>query len=727
MHSLKFSLTRRILLAGAGAAAGSLLVGWRPALGAAQEAGPEAGPEAGQAGAPAAAEGNLATWLRVNPDNTVTVYIAQAEMGQGVMTSLAALVAEELGVPWEQVRAQMPDSDPRFRTKRGRRVTGNSDSVMSGFLPLRKAGAAAREMLTTAAAQRWNAPVAECVAAAGQVRHEPTGRSASYGELAAAAAALPVPAAPVLKPASAWQLIGKPLPRKDIPDKVAGTAVFGVDVEFDGLQTATIMACPTFGGRLARVNPAPALALPGVTKVVPLDTAVAVVGKTYWHALQGLQALRPDWDVAQSTRENGAEIAALLREATTGEGNLGKATGDPAQAFATAAKVVEATYEAPFLAHLCLEPMNATVRISGDRVEVWAPTQAETDTVMAVAKALGVPPDNVTVHTTFMGGGFGRRTGTDFAVQAASIARAAGTSVKLIWSREEDTRHDFYRPPMASRYRGTLDGDGKLTALEVNVAGPSLIEAFGMPPNLDPMIHTMGSSGDAYKIPNLKLTYARRNISVPLGIWRSTMLSQHGFFAESFIDELAHAASKSPLAFRQELVTGNSQGASTLAALANTFDFGRRAGKNHGWGLAIAAGWNTTCAAAMEISLEGKTGIRIHDIACAIHCGTVINPAIVTSQVQGAFLYGLDAALWGDITVRDGQVVEGNFNSQPVLRMDQAPAVRVVIVSSDGPPGGVGEIATSVAAPTLTNAIFATSGTRLRALPVKRAGYTLQT
>jgi isoquinoline 1-oxidoreductase beta subunit len=374
-----------------------------------------------------------------------------------------------------------------------------------------------------------------------------------------------------------------------------------------------------------------------------------------------------------------------------------------------------------------MEPMNATVRISGDRVEVWAPTQAETDTAVAVARTLGLPPDNVIVHTTLMGGGFGRRTGTDFAMQAASIARAAGTPVKLIWSREEDIRHDFYRPPMASRYRGALDSEGRLTAMEVNVAGPSLIEAFGMPPNLDPMIHTMASSGDAYKIANLKLTYARRNIKVPLGIWRSTMLSQHGFFAESFVDELAEAAGRSPLAFRQELVTGNPQGMATLAALADTFDFGRRSGRKRGWGLAIAAGWNTTCAAVMEISLEGKAGIRIHDIACAIHCGTVINPAIVTSQVQGAFLYGLCAALWGDITVKDGQVVEGNFNNQPVLRMDQAPAVRVTIVPSEGPPGGVGEIATAVAAPALTNAIFATHGKRVRALPVRRAGYTLQT
>jgi len=714
MHSRRIPLTRRTLLAGAGAAAGSLLVGWRPVLAAAAS------------DSAAATEADLATWLRVNADNTVTVYVAQAEMGQGVLTSLAALVAEELDVPWDQVRAAMPDSHPRFRTKRGRRVTGNSDSVMSGFVPLRKAGAAAREMLTTAAAQRWNVPVAECVAAGGRVAHGATRRSATYGELAAAAAALPVPEAPGLKPAGSWQLIGKPLARKDVPDKVAGTAVFGVDVTLDGLQTATIMACPTFGGRLATVDPAPALARPGVTRVVPLDNAVAVVGRTYWHALQGLNALRPEWDVASVVREDGVAIGNQLREATAAEGAVGKAAGDTAQAFAAASQVVEATYEAPFLAHLCMEPMNATVHITGDRAEVWAPTQAETDTAVAVAKALGLPPDNVVVHTTMMGGGFGRRTGTDFAVQAALVARATGTPVKLIWSREEDLRHDFYRPPMASRYRGALDAEGRLTGMEVNVAGPSLIEAFGMPPNLDPMIHTMASSGDAYRIPNLKLTYARRNVNVPLGIWRSTMLSQHGFFVESFVDELAKAAGKDPFAFRQALVEGNPAGMATLAALGGMFDFPRRPGRKRGWGLAMAAGWNTTCAAVMDISLEGKSGIRVHDVACAIHCGTVINPAIVTSQVQGGFLYGLCAALWGDITIRDGQVVEGNFNSQPVLRLDQAPAVRVTIVPSDGAPGGVGEIATAVAGPALTNAIAAAHGKRLRALPVKRAGYTLQ-
>jgi len=709
MQLLKAPMTRRTLFAGAGAVAGSLLIGWRA----------EASTE------PVATEADLANWLRINADDTVTVYVAQAEMGQGVMAALSAIAAEELGVRWDQVKAEMPPSDPRFRTKRGRRVTGNSDSVMSGFEPLRKAGAAAREMLVTAAAADWGVPVGECRAADGRVSHTASGRSLGFGSLATAAAALPVPTDPALKPASEWTLIGKRLPRQDVPAKVMGTAVFGVDVQLPGLRTATIMACPTFGGSLASVDPAPAMAVSGVSHVVQLDNAVAVVGRSYWHAMKGLQALQPKWNTEGASQDNSVDIQARLREAATQPGAVGRATGDTSAAFAAAAKVVEAVYEAPFLAHMCMEPMNATVRIGADHVDVWAPTQAETDTALAVAKTLGVAPETVTVHTTMLGGGFGRRTGTDFAVQAAQIAKEVGAPVKLIWSREEDIRHDFYRPPMASRYRAALDAEGRVTAMEVNVAGPSLIEAFGMPPNLDPMIHTMASSGDAYRIPNLKLSYNRSNVQVPLGIWRATMLSQHGFFVESFVDEVALTAGQSPLALRRALTEGNPKGAAVLDELERIFDFKRERGRNRGVGIAMADGWNCVCAAALDVSVAEDSALTIHEIACTLHCGIVINPAIVESQIQGGFLYGLDAALWGDIEIRNGQTVPGNFDTQPVLRFDQAPRVRVSIVRSDGPVGGVGEIATSIAAPALTNAIFAAIGRRLRELPVARAGFSL--
>jgi isoquinoline 1-oxidoreductase subunit beta len=703
-------LSRRRLVAGAGAIAGSLLIGWRP-----DEA----------AAASGAVETDLATWLRINPDNTVTAYIAQAEMGQGVMTALAALVAEELGVAWEQVRAEMPASDPRFRTKRGRRVTGNSDSVMSSFDPLRKAGAAAREMLVAAAAARWNVPATECRGSDGTVVHAATGRRITYAEVAPAAAALTVPASPALKAPADWQLIGKPLARKDVPDKVRGASVYGVDVKLDGLRIATIQACPAFGGQLAKVDPAPALARPGVSQVVPLPDAVAVVGDSYWHAAQGLKALTPEWNLQGASSDDSDAVQADLRTAATVTGAVGKSVGDTAAAFAAATKVVERVYEAPFLAHLCMEPMNATVRIGTDRVEVWAPTQAETDTAVAVARVLGRPPESVTVYTTMLGGGFGRRTGTDFAVQAARIAQAVGAPVKLIWSREEDLRHDFYRPPMASRYRAAVDADGRVTALEVNVAGPSLIEAFGMPPTLDPVIHTMASSGDAYRVPNLKLSYNRRNFRVPLGIWRSTMLSQHGFFAESFVDEVAEATRQSPLALRTALTTGNPRGAAVLAALTGAMDLDGRRRRNRGVGIAMADGWNCICAAAVDLTVERGSRLVIRDVVCVVDCGTVINPAIVESQVQGGFLYGLDAALWGDISIRGGQAQPGNFDTQPALRLDQAPPVRVISVGNQGPVGGVGEIATAVAAPALGNAIFAATGKRIRSLPFRRAGFTL--
>ncbi len=706
-----YSVTRRTLIAGAGAIAGSLLIGWRD----------------GEAGAHAATESTLATWLRIDSDGTVTVYVAAAEMGQGVMTALPAMTAEELRVNWSAVRAEMPPSQPQFRTMRGRRITGNSQSVMHFFKRLREAGAAAREMLVAAAAEQWQVQVSECNAEGGRVNHPATGRSAGYGELAAAAAKLPVPDAPQLKSPADWQLIGQPLPRTDVPSKVDGTAVYGIDVTLDDMQTATITACPAFGGRLKTVDSQPALDQPGVSQVVKLDNAVAVVAEHYWAAAQGLQALQPEWDFSEATQENSADIEAQQLATPIDAGTPGKVTGDVDQAFATAARTIEAQYQVPFLAHLCMEPMNATAHVEADRVRIWAPTQAESDTAVDVAKALGVPPDTVTVYSTMMGGGFGRRSYTDFAVQAALIAKAAGKPAQLIWSREEDIRQDHYRAAMGGRYKGALDADGKLTALQANVVGPSLIEDFNLPPKLDTVIHVMAVSGDAYTIPNQKLSYARRDIGIPLGIWRSTLLSENGFFVESFIDELAAAAGRDPLAFRRDLTAGSAAADSTLDALAESFDFGPRKDKGRGWGLAIAAGWNCVCAAAMDVTLHRNKRIEIHDVACAMHAGTVINPAIVTSQVQGGFLYGLCAALWGDIEIQNGQVLAGNFDSQPVLRMNQAPAVRVQLVPGDEPPGGVGELPTSVAAPALANAIAAAGGERLRELPVQRAGYQLKT
>lgn len=707
------ALSRRQLLAGAGALTGSLLVGWR-----ANDA--KAGAHAG------VSEAELTGWLRINPDNTVTVYCAMAEMGQGVMTSLGALAAEELEVDWSSVDVIMPDSHPRFRTARGRRITGNSASVMSNFKPLREAGAAARSMLQTAAAKQWQVPAAECVAAAGAISHAASGRTATYAQLAAAAATLPVPEKFELKQPADWTLIGQRLPRVDIEAKVSGAAVFGADVDLPGLQVATIMACPRFGGSLASVDPAPAMAIKGVTQVVSLDTAVAVVADGYWNAQLGLQALQPEWDMSTAVTDDAEAISAAQLQALDGPAKVGKATGDTATAFATAAQVVTADYQVPFLAHMCMEPMNATVKIAGDSAELWVPTQAETDTVRAIAGALAIAPENVMVHSTLLGGGFGRRSYTDFALQAALIAKAVdGGPVKLIWSREEDMRQDKYRPAMSARYRGALNADGSVAALEVTATGPSLIDDFKLPPKLDSVINVMGLAGDGYKLEHQKLSYARLDAGVPIGIWRATLLSENGFFAESFVDELATAGKRSPLAIRRELTGDNAAGQAALDLLEELFDFGPRGAPGQAWGIAMATGWNCTVAAAMEVTRISASEFRINDVACALHCGTAINPAVVESQIQGGFLFGLDAALFGEARVTNGAMVRGNFDTQPALRMNQAPRVRAAIVPSTAPPGGVGEITTAISAPVLANALAAAGMPRVRQLPFAKAGMRL--
>jgi isoquinoline 1-oxidoreductase beta subunit len=708
-----FSLDRRRLLAGAGAVAGSLIIGWRGAAAAGTAA--------------KLVETDLAVWMRIHPDNIVTVYCAQAEMGQGVMTSMPALVAEELGVNWSAVRVEIPDSAPQFRTNRGRRITANSESVMRHFKLLREAGAAAREMLTSAAADQWQVPVEECTTSEGWVLHSASGQTASYGELATAAAALPVPKKPQLKAPADWQYIGQSLARVDVPDKVYGTAEFGVDVDIADLLTATVMACPAYGGRLKSVDQSPALAMPGVTHVVELDNAVAVVADHYWNALQGLKALAPEWDLTATTQQNSADIVAAQRAVPIGSGESGRTVGDVAAAFAAAEHIVEAQYQVPFIAHMCMEPMNATVRIDNDRADVWVPTQSPTDTAKDVAAALELPAENINVHSMLCGGGFGRRSYTDFAVQAASIARVAGAPVKLIWSREEDMRHDPYRAAMGGTYRGALDANGKLLAIEANIAGPSLGARFKLPPKIDPMMHAMGVTGEAYTIPNLQLSYTRLDVDLPFGIWRSTMMSENGFFGETFIDELAAAGSRDRLEFRRELAAGDEQALSTLDVLAEMFDFGPRKDANRGWGLALTKGWETVVAAAMDVSLNDDGGIVVHDVAIALNAGTIVNPAIAKSQVQGAYHYGLCAALYGEIEIQDGQTIPGNFDRQPVLRMNEAPLVRVQLVASSESPGGVGELPTSIAAPALTNAIFAAGGKRIRELPLRRAGYKLKT
>jgi isoquinoline 1-oxidoreductase beta subunit len=672
---------------------------------------------------------SLTAWIQIAPDDSVTIFCSQSEMGQGVLTALPMLVAEELDVDWGAVHVAMPPSDPAFRTKLGgRRFTGNSDSVMTSFEPLRRAGASARQMLIEAAASTWGVAAAECTTDRGVVFHSASKRRTTYGELAEQAARLPVPEDIALKDPSDWRFIGRSLPRKDVPEKVLGTAEFGADVEPEDALVATLLTSPMLGGRLADVDPGPAMQQLGVRGVVRLADAVAVVAIGYWEAQRGLKALEPAWENAPAGLRDSQHIeAALTAGLNDGPGAVGMTAGDVDAATAVAARRLEADYAVPFLAHICMEPMNATALVTEDRVEIWAPTQAQTDSVNAVAGALGVDPTRVTVYTTFMGGGFGRRSNVDFCVQAALVAsQFEGTPVRLLWSREEDFQKGFYRPAMAARYRGGLDKDGRLVALDVRVCGPSLTALFGLPPALDSRINVMAASGDAYRIENVRLAYQRLDVDVPIGIWRSTILSQNGFFAESFVDEAAHAAGRSPYEMRRELAAGHDQSLSVLDELAKMIDLGRTEEEGRGIGIALVAGWNSVCAVAIDLAVTDRQQLEIRDVACATHCGTVVNPAIVRAQLQGGIFYGLSAALWGDITIEGGRVSQRNFDTHPVLRFDQAPPVRVNLVSSDGPPGGVGEIATAAAAPALANALYQAAGSRVRRLPLSRAGYRLK-
>jgi len=701
---------RRFLQAGA-AAAGGLVIGFHlPARG---------------RGARAAAEAVVNAWLRIAPDDSVTILVAHSEMGQGVYTSLPMIVAEELEADWNKVRAEMAPADPEYRNRMfGVQATGGSTSVRSSFDHLRQAGATAREMLRQAAAERWGVPVAECHASGGRVVHGPKGLQATYGALAEAAARLAPPAEVALKKPAQWTLIGKPTPRLDTPMKVDGSAVFGVDVKLDGLLVGTVMACPVFGGRLRTVDQAPALAVKGVRAVVPLDDAVVVVADGYWPALKGLRALAPVWDEGANAAMSSASIRAGFMAALDGPAAVAAAAGDDA-ALAGAAKQVEAVYEVPFLAHATMEPMNATAHVTADGVEIWAPTQGQGPIQFAVGAALGLEPGQVKVHTTFLGGGFGRRFETDVALQAVLAAKAVGAPVKLIWSREEDIRHDFYRPAAVARLRGGLDAAGRPVAWQARLVCPSIMTR-ALPDYVKDGIDPSSVEGAVempYRIANRRTEYAMTNTGVPVGFWRSVGNSQNAFFVESFLDEIAHAAGADPLDFRLRLLDEAPRHRAVLEAAAEAAGWGSPPPPGRFRGLALHESFGSIVAEVVEISVGDGKALSVHKVACAVDCGVVVNPDTVVAQMESGIVYGLTAALFGEITLGDGRVEQGNFDGYEMLRLAQMPEIAVRIVESDAALGGIGEPSTPPIAPAVANAIFAATGERIRSLPLVRHGF----
>ena len=646
-------------------------------------------------------------WIEIRPDGVVTIWTGRSEMGQGVKTAMPMIVAEELEADWTRVQVTQADADPAY----GDQFTVGSRSVRSGFEPLRQAGAAAREMLVGAAALTWKVPREACRARNGMVEHVATGRRLGYGDLAALAATLPVPADPPLKPSSEFRILGTRVPRVDTPDKVDGAAVFGLDVRVPGMVYATVARCPVFGGRVKSFDPAPALAVPGVQRVVQISSGVAVVADRTWAAFAGKKALKIEWDEGKVAQWSSDGIWRAFAAAAARSGEVVRTVGDVDAGFKGAARTIEATYQAPYLAHACMEPMNCTAQVRGNRCEVWAPTQNPQGIERAAAKLTGLPVEAITVHVTYLGGGFGRRGGPmDYATEAVELAKQIAAPVQVVWTREDDIQNAVYRPATYNVLRGGLDGRGAPVAWSHRLVGPEG----------GSFLLTRGADELIYPVPHFRLERVIEDPGVPVAPWRGVGPSQNGWVVESFVDELAHAAGKDPYAYRRELVAGHPRLVQVLDLAAERAGWSSAPPAGRARGIALWQFGDTFLAQVAEVSVAGDGAVRVHRVVCAMDCGVVVNPAGVEAQVQSAIIYGLTAALYGEITLDRGRVTQSNFNDYRMLGLAECPELEVHLVRSDAAPGGVGEAGLPPIAPAVCNAIFAGTGKRIRKLPIGR-------
>jgi isoquinoline 1-oxidoreductase beta subunit len=659
-------------------------------------------------------------WVRVAPDDTVTVIINKSEMGQGVATGLPTILADELDASMNQVKVEFAPADPRYIDPvLGEALTGGSTSVPDSWMPLRQAGATARAMLITAAAKQWSVDPSSCSAKNGVVHHMASNRSASYGSLALAAATVPVPQHVALKSPEQFTLIGKPAERLDVPAKVNGSAQYGIDVRVPGMLYAAIARSPVFGGHVKTFDATQAKAVPGVLQVVQVSNGVAVVAKNTWAAFQGKNALQIVWDEGPNAKVSTASLfadAEHLAKTHTDE-RVAVSRGNPNVSNGT---VVEATYLGPFLAHATMEPQNATADVRDDRCEVWAPTQVQTRAQEAAVKVTGLPPEKCIIHTTFLGGGFGRRLEADYVPEAVEVSKAIKAPVKVMWSREDDTQHDFYRTLHLSVMRGVVSG-GELVSLSHQVVAKSIFRRFApkfFRNGIDPA--SLAEAVDApYKVPNFRVTYIDQEHGIPIGNWRAPDANWNAFATESFIDELAHAAGKDPLAFRLSLLKSNPRPANLLRTVAEKASWGQnRAGIAQG--MAVIFWGGSYAAMVADVSMEGNMP-KVHRVVAGVDCGTVITPDIIVQQAQSATNFGLSAALTGKITIENGRAQQKNFDDYTVLRMAQAPHIDVYITPSKVKPTGVGEICTPPIAPAVGNAVFVLTGKRVRQLPFSDA------
>ena len=724
--------TRRAFLKTGAAGGAALVVGFRFSIDAlAQEAQEKKKPSPFDA------------WIHIDKSGTVTLITAKSEMGQGALTALPMILAEELEVDWSGVRVEQAPTDPSIYDH----GTGGSGSVAGSWLPLRQAGAAAREMLVRAAATAWNVEPATCRAEKGFIVHGPRRRRLAYGELVEAASKLPIPdfnKVPLKNPDD-FHIVGQSIARTDIPSKVDGSARFGIDVRVPGLLYAVVARCPTFGGKAARFDATKAKAIAGVRHVLEIPAVgagahtaggIAVVADSTWAAMQGRQALQIDWDHGPHASESSQTLRQASETIAAQPGKVVRNEGDAAAALVGAEQKVDAVYELPFQAHATMEPMNCTVDIRADRAEAWSPTQAPDWTRSAIAQVTGLPQPSINVHTTLMGGGFGRRYQADFVVEAAQVGKAVGAPVQLLWTREDDMQHDFYCPFAYHRLSGAVDAKGNAVAWHHRIVSTSIRSFWDPPDRVKPEASEIGGAVDlAYAVPNLRVEYAPVPSGVPVAWWRSVEASLNAFVVEGFIDELAAAAKADPLAFRQRLLaeprmikqppdsestldTRRFKGVLDLAAARAGWGSPLPAGR--GRGIACAFSFDSYVAEVAEVSVD-KAGLpHVRRVVCAVDCGRAVNPDGVRAQVESAVVYGLSAALKGAITIADGRTEQSNFHDFEVLRIQEMPVVEVHLVASTERPTGIGEPGLPPAAPAVANAIFAATGKRLRRLPILR-------
>jgi isoquinoline 1-oxidoreductase beta subunit len=709
------ALSRRRFLQAGAAFGGGLMIGWVEVADA---------EEAGAVDAPASTFAPNA-FIRIDRQGKVTVISPSIEMGQGTHTSLPMLVAEELDVDMANVGVNdAPPNDKLYGNPGlgGVQMTGGSMSIRGFYMPMREAGAAARQMLIGAAATKLGVGAADLTTLAGQVVHAKSGQRVDYGALVDDAAKLPVPTDVKLKDPSTFRIIGTPAKRLDVAGKVNGAVKYGIDTHVPGMKVATVAASPVFGGTLASVDEAAALAVPGVRQVAKIDNAVAVIADNYWAAKKGLEAAKPTFNNGPNAKLSTADVVAALAKASEREGAVAKTLGDASAALQSAATKVDSTYENPFLAHATMEPINCTVHVTPDGCDIWVGTQIPSITQLVISKTLGIDLDKVRIHNHLIGGGFGRRLEFDFVLQAVLFAKQSKDPVKIIWSREEDIQHDMYRPYYYDKISAGLDQDGKLVAWKHRIVGSSIIARYNPPSfknGVDPDA-VDGAIELPYDIPNFHVDYVREEPpGIQTAFWRGVGPTRNAYVVESFIDELAATAKKDPFEFRRQLTANSPRARHVLERAAAIGNWGTRLDPRKGRGIALLQAFGCFMAQVAEVTVGDDGEVHVDRVVAVVDCGQVINPNTVEAQLQSGIIFGITAVLWGEITLKDGRVEQTNFDDYKMLRIDQSPKIETEIVKSSEAPGGIGEPGTSTLTPAVLNAVYAATGVRLRKLPIR--------